>query len=134
MCEGGQQDVEIFPRPFRAAGKVDDQCPAPDTDERARDHRMRGNEHALTPHGLRHPWNLPLDDLSGGIGGDISGAHAGASRRHDEVGFVCFAPFDQSRADHLLFVGDDSPGDDLHSHCLEQTGDLRTAPVLPLAA
>ena len=134
MRKGGQKYAEVLPSSFGASGEVDDQRPAADAGQGARDHRMRGNGRALMAHRLCHPRDLPLDDLPGGIRCNIPGADAGAARRQDQVHAPFVAPFDEKPADIGFFIGDDLPADDLHPRRLEHPGYLRSAPISAFAA
>jgi hypothetical protein len=66
--------------------------------------------------------------------GGVSGADAGAARRHDQVRTLFVAPFDESPVNYCFFVWYDLPADDLHSRCLEHPCYLRTAPILAFSA
>lgn len=126
--QNGQGSAEGANRSGGAAGKVEDEAGAQGAAEAAAQNRHGSLTAALAAHQFRNAVEEAFADGTGGLGGDIATADAGASGGDDEAGGGSGAA--QCVLNGRCFVWYGKPERDRKTTCLQLADDGGTGQVL----
>jgi molybdenum cofactor cytidylyltransferase len=124
---------EALGRPLGAAGQVDDERPAADAADPAREVGQRRDRPPRCPHRLGESRRLSLDDVERRLRGDVARTEPGAPGHGDQGHRRVVGERSQVPRDRGTIVGGDDPTHDLEAGGGQELADRRSRPVLAMA-